>query len=146
MHRIGKYIASIILDIFTASGGILAAFRISSVLLIASPSPNMSAIFKHVMYVLLCCCLACGFCPAAFPLVCLWLPAQAMLPLPLVGRGRPPALAGAGRPQALISAVFNRLRYDPVVEDDFALAVPDDVGQVGVAGDDLGCDAARKQS
>ncbi|HKX55367.1 MAG TPA: hypothetical protein VJN01_04670, partial [Xanthomonadales bacterium] len=47
MHRIGKYTASIILDIFTASGGILAAFSISSVLLIASPSPNMSAIFKH---------------------------------------------------------------------------------------------------
>ena len=39
-----------------------------------------------------------------------------------------------------------RLRYDPVVEDDFALAIPDDVGQVGVAGDDLCRDAACKQS
>src|SRR6478609_8299905 len=103
MHRIGKYTASIYLDIFTASGGILAAFSISSVLLIASPSPNMSAIFKHV------CC-------AALLLSCLRL-LSGCLPLGLslaaragyvsfaaVGRGRPPALAGAGRPQALISA------------------------------------------
>ena len=34
------------------------------------------------------------------------------------------------------------LRHDAVVEDDFALSVPDDVREVGVAGDDLCSNAA----
>src|SRR5215216_5184829 len=129
MHRIGKYTASIYRDIFTASGGILAAFSISSVLLIA-PSPQI--IYKSLNRMCAAVLRACGLYPGAFPFVRLRLPVQS---LQLLCRRRlRPLLSpypGQARPQVLQSS-STRLRYDPVVEDDFALSVPDNIGQVGV--------------
>ena len=46
----------------------------------------------------------------------------------------------------LLGFLSQPLRYDPVVENGFALAIPDDVGQVGVAGNDLCHNTAGKQA
>src|SRR5918994_1295669 len=120
MHRIGKYTASIILDIFTASGGILAAFSISSVLLIA-PSPQI--IYKSSNR-MLCCRAAClRPLPGCLPL-CPSPAARAVsaIAVPLSAAAAPlPGIGGQARPQDLQSS-STRLRYDPVVEDDFALS------------------------
>src|SRR6187200_2549587 len=62
-------------------------------------------------------------------------------------RPRPPSRSCRGGAAAGPHfSLFDRLRYDPVVEDDFALAVPHYVREIGVAGDDLGCNATRKQT
>src|SRR5687768_8444483 len=66
--------------------------------------------------------------------------------LPLSAAAAPLPVFGAGAAAEPAISLLPRLRYDPVVEDDFALSVPDNIGQVGVAGDDLRCYAARKQA
>src|SRR6185503_10250842 len=98
------------------------------------------------------CCFA-AVLPAAclcgrLPLCLSGRPRTLALVLPMLADlacGRPPRCRG-GAPAGPAISLFTRSRYDPVVEDDFALAVPDYVCEVGVTGDDLGCNATRKQS
>src|SRR5687768_3194288 len=92
-----------------------------------------------------CCCVGL---PGLHFVLLAWLATVARAPpslrMPAVWAG--PLLLGSGPAGYALKQSGSRLRYDAVVEDDFALAVPDDIRQVGVAGDDLRRNSTCKES